>query len=554
MRSFLPTFIISFLLALLLSPVSGYPQLSTSGVPVSFTRALPPSGAPEMHLPAPLTEKLLQEDLVTPVPFRFAVNLPADFSTDDFQTMQQPDGTVVKRLTFNAPGALGLILFFDRFHLPEGGKLYVYNATRTDLAGAFTSLNNNPLSTFATRMIHGDKITIEYNAAEGTPSPLLHISEIGYAYRGTEGGQSVNTGFGASGDCEVNINCSEGSLWQRQKRGVTRIQVKRGAASLYCSGSLVNNTLNNGTPYILTADHCGRLSTAIDLSQWVFTFGYESPACNKPPSEPYLRTMTGATRIASGGESGSKGSDFFLVKLMQDIPDSFNVYYNGWSREVTPPSFGVSVHHPQGDIKKISTYTTPLQSVIWPGGTKKAHWMVRWSETENGHGATEPGSSGSPLFDGAGHIIGTLTGGDSSCDSASLTMPDYYGMFSYHWDKNGDDSTSQLKPWLDPVGADVAAVNGWALRVTELKPAETLSVYPNPAEDILYTVVPTSWKGEIHYSITDIFGKQQMKSILDSGSQEEATGIDIHRLPPGLYFLVISGESTRVTRFIKTNP
>lgn len=554
MRSILHPFLLCFLLTFLLLPVAGYPQLSTGGLPVSFSRALPPSGAPVMHLPAPLTEKLLQEDLVTPVPFRFAVNLPADFSTEDFQSVPQTDGTIVKRLSFSAPGALGLILYFDLFRLPEGGKLYVYNATRTDLAGAFTSLNNNPLSTFATRMIHGDKITIEYNAAEGTPSPLLHISEIGYAYRGTEGGQSVNTGFGASGDCEVNINCSEGSLWQRQKRGVTRIQVKRGAASLYCSGSLVNNTLNNGTPYILTADHCGRLSTAIDLSQWVFTFGYESPACNKPPSEPYLRTMTGATRIASGGESGSKGSDFFLVKLMQEIPDSFNVYYNGWSREEAPPDFGVSVHHPQGDIKKISTYTEPVKSVIWPGGTKKAHWQVRWSETENGHGATEPGSSGSPLFDGAGHIIGTLTGGDSSCDSASLTLPDYYGMFSYHWDRNGDDSTAQLKPWLDPVGADVMSVNGWALRVTEHRLSETLTVYPNPAEDILFVTVPANWKGDITYSISDLYGNRRMNDILEPVSGDGAMGIDIHHLSPGLYFLVISGESTRVTRFIKTRP
>src|SRR5690606_34279814 len=105
---------------------------------------------------------------------------------------------------------------------------------------------------------------------------------------------------------------------------------------------------------------------------------------------------------------------------------------------------GASIHHPAGDIKKISTYSSNLVSDTW-GGPAGTHWRVTWTANASGHGVTEGGSSGSPIFNAAGRIIGTLTGGSSFCNAPS--NPDYYGKMSYHWTSNpGDDLSTYLAP------------------------------------------------------------------------------------------------------------
>jgi hypothetical protein len=543
---------ISMLLFLAL-PVAA--QLNQGGIPLSFSLALRPEISNEVALSPPDMVRLEAEDIASPVPFRFAENIPVDLGIGDFSSMVVHGDKMVRRLTITAKGAKGLSLYFDKFALPESGKLFVYNPGRTQLMGAFTSLNNNTHGTFAVSVIHGETITLEYNAPAGSPLPDLHLNEVAYAYRGVSEEDGPMTGFGSSGKCEVNVNCQEGSAWQAQKRGVTRIQIKRGTKTLFCTGSLVNNTLNDGKPYILTADHCGSQSSDTDITQWIFYFGYESSACPKPSKEPWLRSMTGATRIAHGGENGSNGSDFFLVRLNKTIPDSFSVYYNGWSREVTASPSGVSIHHPEGDIKKISTYTQPLQPTFWPGDTKLAHWRVTWSGTTNGHGTTEPGSSGSPLFDNQGRIVGTLTGGDSSCDSARLFLPDYYGQFAYHWEKNGADSASQLKPWLDPIGADVMSVNGWALSTEEKQVEERVLISPNPVVEVLTLTWHTTGNRDSRIIITDLSGRTIIEETTSDVGIVGARSINTSDFRPGLYFVtIISGHTTMTGKFIKVNP
>jgi PKD repeat protein len=161
--------------------------------------------------------------------------------------------------------------------------------------------------------------------------------------------------------------------------------------------------------------------------------------------------MTGAVKIANGGNSGTTGSDFFLVLLNNNVPDAYNPCFLGWDRSGDSSISGVSIHHPAGDIKKISTYTTSLTTGAFD--TAMSHWVVSWNATTNGYGVTEGGSSGSPIFNVSGKIIGTLTGGQSLC--SNLTGIDYYGKFSWHWDKNGTTPAFHLKEWLDPSGSNV---------------------------------------------------------------------------------------------------
>jgi hypothetical protein len=544
-------FIITMTLAYLPAVVEA--QLNKGGIPHSFSLPIAPDTGNYVMVDPPSGNILSMEDQQSPVPYRYAINVAADLTTGNSGKWLITEGGIrVWRLNVKSPGALGLILYFDRFRLPEGGKLFVYNPRRTQLLGAFTSLNNNDLSTFATSLIYGDELTLEYNAPDGLALPDLHLSEVGHAYRGVADRYRNQKDFGSAGPCHVNVNCPEGSNWAKEKRSVVRISVKRPGSSVWCTGMLVNNVRNNGIPYVITANHCGSKSSETDLSQWLFYFNYESAGCPDPTIEPPIKSMTGAKMLAHTGYVDYTGSDFFLVLLDSAIPDSFNVYFSGWSRESEQPSqSGVGIHHPWGDVKKISTYSTPLQPAYWGGNPDMAFWRVTWSETVNGHGTTEKGSSGSPLFDDQGRMVGTLTGGDSSCDSAKLNLPDYYGMFSYHWDQNGTDSASILKCWLDPDNKGVMQLNGWAVSVQEPGDRELASLFPNPVKDFVNIHLSGFAGKNLQVSILDILGKLRIKCDWDPRISRERQ-LDMTGFAPGVYLLVMAdGEHRMVRKIIK---
>ena len=121
-----------------------------------------------------------------------------------------------------------------------------------------------------------------------------------------------------------------------------------------CSASLINNTQNDRTPYVLFADHC--VSGA--ASGYVFYFNYQSSSCTGT-SGPLNQSVSGSNLLVS--EDINSGPDFALLELTSNIPDSYNPYYVGWSRSSLPPQEAVGIHHPGGDIKKISfTKLSPL--------------------------------------------------------------------------------------------------------------------------------------------------------------------------------------------------
>jgi len=362
-----------------------------------------------------------------------------------------PGGSRICRLKIKSNDALALSLYYQRFQIFEEGKLFIYNASGTFVIGAFTSDNNPNDGAYATELIPGDELILEYHDPGNIPFPLIEISGVLYAYQNVSFLDISQRDFGSAGACQVNVNCMEGADWQREKRGVARILLKVFGSGFWCSGSLVNNVRQDSTPYLLTAAHCGQNATVNDYSQWIFYFNYEAAACDAPGGNPDYQSIVGSTLIAQAPDATSTGSDFKLLLLNRDLPIEYNPFFNGWDRENETSSNGVGIHHPKGDIKKISTYKEALISTAYSSTVEdpdEKYWKVVWAPTQTNHGVTEGGSSGSPLFNPDGKIVGTLSGGFSSC--TNLDMPDYYGKFSYSWEDNQEDITVQLKPWLDP--------------------------------------------------------------------------------------------------------
>lgn len=448
------------ILSILLSSIS-YAQIKSNGIPVSFTETLSRE-VPTIEIPAPNSIALGEEDKEDAMkgkPYRYAVLLDCDIDPSKdglWETMD--NGNKIWRLNIRSEGAQALGLYYDAFWIPSNGELYIYNSDKTKLLGAYTNANNHESGVFANEIIEDSEITLEY-IQKGEGQPIIHINQVSYAYRSIKTTRDINN-FGDSGSCEVNVNCSpEGDDWQDIKRAVCRISLKIGNNNFWCSGSFINNTAEDCKPYILTADHCtydddnNVYASQNDMNQWVFYFNYEASECENPSSSPSSNTMTGCSKISNSSATGniSGTSDFHLLELNDTPPYDYGLFAAGWDRTTTPSANGVGIHHPAGDIKKISKYTQSASSSGYD-------WRVKWTGTENGHGVTEGGSSGSPLLNANKQIVGDLSTGSSYC--AFTNGSDFYGKFSYSWNQNGNSSNRQLKPWLDPNNSGVTTLDG----------------------------------------------------------------------------------------------
>jgi len=384
-------------------------------------------------------------------------NLECDIDMNNSGTWTDlPDGGRIWQVQIKSPGALAQVVYYDKFHLPYGAKLFLYNEDKSQVLGAYTYENNDESGVFANELVYGDIVNIEYYEPARVAGTLkFHIDHVGYIYRGVADRKNP-TWTEPSDPCEINVNCSPvGDNWQDEKKGVARILVSTPQGQGWCTGSLVNNTNQDCTPYFLTAWHCYENATTTQLNQWIFYFNYEASGCTTPTTEPSSNTMTGCTLKAAASITG--GSDFLLVQLKSTVPTNYNPYMNGWDRNNSVSGPGVGIHHPAASIKKISTYNSATSST-YTGSASNAHWRVVWVSNSNGWGVTEGGSSGSPLFNSAGNIVGTLTGGSSYCTAQS--SPDYYGKMYYHWDQNGSTSSVRLKDWLDPTNSGVTSLSG----------------------------------------------------------------------------------------------
>ena len=404
-------------------------------------------------------QELLNQEVVKGQMFNFGKFVLCDISSSENGLWTEVDGGKVWTLAIEAKNAKGISLYYDDFWIPSSGELYIYNPMQTQKIGPFTSKHNHNSGLFATEVIHGEILVLEYFQPEYENNDLkLSINRFAYAYRDISGGQL--NGYNSSDECQVNANCSEGNAWENQKMSTCRIQIGSGWNVGLCSGALINNTLNNCTPYVISADHCfsGGDISVNGLNQSIFYFNYRSVACNNSvPINTY--SVTGCTKKANSGGEGNVGDpDFFLVEL-NSYPD-FNPFFSGWNRSNIPATSGVSIHHPSGDIMKISTYTNTLSSAsgLGFGNDNTTHWRVFWSETPNGHGVTEGGSSGSPIFNQNGLLTGVLTGGSSFCTATNQS--DIYGKIWHAWDQVGNSNNQQLKPWLDPANTNAVTLNG----------------------------------------------------------------------------------------------
>jgi lysyl endopeptidase len=466
------TYLIFLLAVSLFTVMPGYGQISRPGTPFPLHY---PGSPPLMiyDLPVSAVQRSMAAGTDGSSMLKPAVSgilLDTDFSPEEQGTWDTVSGGLkIWRAAFHVQDAALMSLVFAPYRLQKGVKVFLYDGRQQTVLGAFTDLNNKSINILATAYIPGDLLVVEiqvpgYLETYGT----LKIDGVGCDFSRMKGTGSLKDGwFGWSDTCNVDINCLGDSVYQVAKNAVVRIVFDGGER---CTGFLVNNTLKTGTNYLITAEHC--ISSEASANAALFYFDYESPWCGGPDGSNF-KSVSGATLRATGNNL-----DFSLLELLEPVPFTYHPYYAGWDVSGHTPASGFTIHHPLGDVKKISRENHSLTITSYGSGyADQTHWLARHWES----GTTEAGSSGAPFFDQNLRVVGTLTGGQANCFSS---VNDYFQMISHSWDDYAN-AERQLAWWLDPVKKQLSVLDGfdpyrdfWATgdTLTNIRSEETLAV------------------------------------------------------------------------------
>lgn len=437
---------ITFLLVLM-SVFIGNAQVTNEGKPISWSldniENLDPVMMPKFDL-----KKLQAEDLVNDqrkdMPWRFGYEMMVDHGlSNSGQWTTLDNGDRIWRIRFVSKGAKSMNFFFDKFFIPVGATLYLYNNDRSDLLGAYTSDQNNENMALGTWMVKGSDIWLEYHEPKSKINEgNLNILKVIHGYRSSDDYlKSPDDDLNSSGNCNYDVDCSIpiiNTLKETNKKSVALIIVNNTG---HCSGALINNTNNDGKPYFLTANHCYS-----DPAAWSFRFNWISPnpVCAQNTNSTNMTghyTISGATLKARRTES-----DFCLVEINSPIPTAWGRKWAGWERSTVAPTFVFGIHHPSGDIMKVC-YDNGAPAALNNNGN---YWRV----TDWFQGVTEGGSSGSPFFNNQGRIIGQLWRGNAQCNGlVDNGGTDDYGRFDISWN-TGTTPATRLRDWLDPSGSN----------------------------------------------------------------------------------------------------
>ncbi len=490
-------------------------QISFGGRPLGHTHPQLLPEAPRVTLPHVDAAELIAEDEARLAegkkgPYRFGFNHAVDLGLHNSGIWHQfSNGDRVWRLSIECPGAYSINFEFHDFVVPEGAQVFVYTAD--EFLGAFDERSNPGETVLGVTQIAGDRITIEYfEPAELYGMGSLRIGQVTHAYRDI---LNKMRGLGDSGSCNNNVICPVGDPWRDQIRSVAIITT---GGSGFCTGQLINNCAQDGTPYFLTANHClgGNPAT------WVYRFNWESPVCNLNQNGPTNQTVSGSTLIAN-----SAGTDVALLELNTIPPASYDVFYSGWDRSSTPSTSSTAIHHPSGDIKKISFDEGTATAASFGGA--QCWRIASWED-----GTTEPGSSGSGLWNQDGLLVGQLYGGQASCGN---NVNDYYGRF--------DISYNQLDTWLGDCGTQL---QGYPITTSIVERSNSsLLIHPNPSTGQITVQIPAGAPSVLDLRILDASGRLV---ITDRIPSQERVALDLSYLNEGIYLVEMTGTKFRATQ------
>ena len=402
-------------------------------------------------------ESLQAPDSARPVQIGFARDvLKSQADTAARLAWQRsPDGTSRAAIGVRSPAALGLRMGLLVSQMPPGTLLRVYGpddaeaieihgneVLRTIQQNLDAGIEDVEARTYWLPTVNGDAAVLEFELAPSIDPAWLKVSlpQVSHLVTlETDPEQLLK----ASGSCNIDVMCSSARN-DPKIRAVAHMRYVKSGGTYICTGTLMNNTRQDNTPYFLSAHHCiSSQSTASTLETF---WNYRTSSCgSNQAASDFTRVSGGAQLLWSSGST-----DTSFMRLNGALPSG--AVFAGWDARAAQGSGSVyAIHHPDGDPQKYSagvltgfmTCTAPDAQGSFRCGqatsTTGTYLNARFSE-----GTTEGGSSGGALFSSAGQVVGQLFGGSHSCTNPGGTT--IYGRLDLAFE-------AALHRWLAPQDA-----------------------------------------------------------------------------------------------------
>ncbi len=296
-------------------------------------------------------------------------------------------------------------------------------------------------------VLDGQTAIVEVFLPEGiTASQIdLSIATVSHLFASPrDSDEQLAAKAGASGFCEVDLICRSATdaALANVGRAVARMTFTAAGSTYLCTGTLLNPLDNSFIPYFFSANHC--ISTQAVATTLTTHWFYDSTSCGTHTVGPSYTQLPGGAAILYANAL----SDGLLVRLNATPPQG--AVYSAWDSSSVTASAAVSaIHHPAGDLKKISLGTIGGFAAYMGGNGTQNHIVVDWNSIATG--VTEGGSSGSGIFTQVGQpatdyrLRGGLHGGPSSCTASPSNLLDYYSRL--------DQIYPYIAQYLNPVVA-----------------------------------------------------------------------------------------------------
>lgn len=363
------------------------------------------------------------------------------------------DGGYVYTAELSSPGATALRVQFAGFNLPAGAAMFLYTE-EGQVFGPYSGRGPLGNGNFDSNTLAGDTITMQLRHRGAASESDMRNTRFQIAGLGHIRPRFMAGECGYNASCVVNAACDSDPVVSEAENAVAHMLFRSGGSYYICSGGLINDNDNsNSLPLFLTANHC--ISKGREASTLENFFQFASSGCGDTSlcEESYANLRSTFPRTL-GASIVSKGraADYTLLRLSVAAPGGSS--FLGWNENPVAFSNGTDlfrISHPQGAPQSFSQHevdTSAGTCSAWPRGDRIYSRDVI--------GATEGGSSGSPVVNSAGEIVGQLSGAcgtnlNDNCDAVNNATVDgafasYFGAVEQFLDPGNSGCTITENP------------------------------------------------------------------------------------------------------------